>query len=135
MPLRITPSKAPVPTGKRSSLRNKSYEVEPASGRKVYPSRGFPPVVRPPPISDDEVALFHSSRLVSLYNSAQSPPEIAPNIPGESLVLSDPSQSPPEIARHQSLDSQLSSQLTTSRRSASTSRSVKRREVVNCEDN
>ena len=71
MPLRITPSKAPLPTGKRSSLRNKSYEVEPASGRKVYPSLGFPPVVRPPPISDDEAALFHSSRLVSLYNSAQ----------------------------------------------------------------
>ena len=125
MPLRITPSKAPLPTGKRSSLRNKSYEVEPAPGRKVCLSRGYPQIVRPPPLSDDEAALFNSSRSVLLYNSAQSPPEIAPNISGvESLVLSDPSQSPPEIARQQSLDNQLSSQLSTSRRSASTSRNV-----------
>ena len=60
-----------------------------------------------------------------LYNSAQSPPEIAADISrAKSLVLSDPSHSPPEIARHQSSDNQLSSQLTTSRRSASTSRNV-----------
>ena len=83
--------------------------MEPAPGRKVYPSRGYPQIVRPPPLSDDEAALFNSSRSVLLYNSAQSPPEIAPDISGvESLLLSDPSQSPPEIARHQSLDSQLS---------------------------
>ena len=126
MPLRITPSKGPLPVGKRSSLRNKSYEVEPALGRKVYPSRGYPQVIRPPPLSDDEAALFNSSRSVLLYNSAQSPPEIAPNISGaKSIVLSDPSQSPPEIARQQSLDNQLSSQLTTSRRSASTPHNVR----------
>ena len=99
--------------------------MEPAPRRKVYPSRGYPQVVRPPTLSDDKAALFNSSRSVLLYNSAQSPPEIAPDISGaKSLVLSDPSQSPPEIARQQSLENQLSSQLTTSRRSASTSRNV-----------
>ena len=40
------------------------------------------------------------------------------------MVLYDPSQSPPEIARQQSLEDQLSSQLTTPRRYASTSRNV-----------
>ena len=57
---------------------------------------------------------------------AQSLFEVAPDISGAAnlLVLSDPSQSPSEIARQQSLDDQLSSQLTTSRRSASTSRNV-----------
>ena len=35
MPLKITTSKKPLPVAKRSSLRNRSYEVEPASGRKV----------------------------------------------------------------------------------------------------
>ena len=57
---------------------------------------------------------------------AQSLFEVAPDISGAAnlLVLSDPSQSPPEIARQQSLEDQLSSQLTTSRRSASTSRNV-----------
>ena len=125
MPLRITPSKGPLPVKKRSSLRNKSYEVEPTPGRKVYPSRGYPQVIRPPTLSDDEAALFNTSRSVLLYNSAQSPPEIAPNISeGKSLVLSDPSHSPPEIARQQSSDNQLFSQLTTSHRSASTSRNV-----------
>ena len=39
MPLKITPSKSPLPVAKRSSLRNRSYEVEPIPGRKVYPSR------------------------------------------------------------------------------------------------
>ena len=67
------------PFGKRSSLRNKSYEVEPAPGRKVCPSRGYPQVIRPPPLSDGEAALFNTSRSV-LLNSAQSPPEIAPDI-------------------------------------------------------
>ena len=108
MPLRITPSKGPLPIGKRSSLRNKSYEVEPAPGRKVYPSQDFPQVIRPPPLSDEEAALFNRSRSVLLYNSAQSPPEIAPNISGgKSIVLSDPSNSPPEILRNQSLDSDV----------------------------
>ena len=32
MPLTITPSKKPLPVGKRSSLRKKSYEVVPALG-------------------------------------------------------------------------------------------------------
>ena len=129
MPLKITPSKKPLPVGKRSSLRNRSYEVQPASGRKVYPSRDFVAPVRPPPLTDEEVAALqtfnHFSRSVLRYDPAQSLFEVAPDISGgESLVLSDPSQSPPEIARQQSLDSQLSSQLTTSRRSASTSRNV-----------
>jgi hypothetical protein len=35
MPLKITPST------KRSSLRQKSYEVDPIRGPKIYPSRGF----------------------------------------------------------------------------------------------
>ena len=129
MPLKITPSKKPLPVGKRSSLRNRSNEVQPASGRKVYPSRDFVAPVRPPPLTDEEVAALQTSnqfsRSVLRYDPAQSLFEVAPDISGgESFVLSDPSQSPPEIARHQSLDSQLSSQLTTSRRSASTSRNV-----------
>ena len=129
MPKKMSPSKRPLPVGKRSSLRNRAYEVEPASSRKVYPSRDFVAPVRPPPLTDDEVSALQSSNQVSRsvlrYDPAQSLFEVAPDISGgESLVLSDPSQSPPEIARHQSLDSQLSSQLTTSRRSASTSRIV-----------
>ena len=36
MPLKITPSKKPLPVAKRSSLRNRSYKVEPASGRKGF---------------------------------------------------------------------------------------------------
>ena len=78
MPLRITPSKGPLPVGKRSSLRNKSYEVEPAYGRKIHPSRGYAQPIRPPPLSDDEAALFHTSRAVQRYNPAQPPPEITP---------------------------------------------------------
>ena len=129
MPKKVSPSKRPLSVGKRSSLRNRSYEVEPASGRKVYPSRDFVAPVRPPPLTDEEVAVLQTSnqfyRSVLRYDPAQSLLKVAPDISGvESLVLSDPSQSPPEIARHQSLDSQLSSQLTTSRRSASTSRNV-----------
>ena len=129
MPLKISPSKRPLPVGKRSSLRNRSYEVEPASGRKVHPSRDFVAPVRPPPLTNEEVAVLQTSnqlsRSVLRYDPAQSLFEVAPDISGvDSLVLSDPSQYPPEIARHQSLDSQLSSRLTTSRRSASTSRSV-----------
>ena len=115
MSLRITPSKGPLPVGNRSSLRNKSYEVEPAPRRKVYPSRGYPQVIRPPPLSDDEAALFNTSRSVLLYNSAQSPPEIAPQrslMGSEHLLLSDPSQSPPEIAQDQSASDQLPWQLT-----------------------
>ena len=124
MPKKISPSKRPLPVGKRSSLRNRSYEVEPASGRKVYPSREYTAPIRPPPLTDEEVAVLQTSnqlsRSVLRYDPAQSLFEVAPDISGvESLVLSDPSQSPSEIARHQSLDSQLSS-----RRSASTSRSV-----------
>ena len=129
MPKKISPSKRPLPVGKRSSLRNRSYEVEPASGRKMYPSRDFIAPVCPPPLTDEEVAVLQSSnqlsRSVLRYDPAQSLFEVAPDISGvESLVLSDPSESPPEIARHQSLDSQLSSQLTTSHRSASTSCNV-----------
>ena len=130
MPLKITPSKKPPPVAKRSSLRNRSYEVQPASGRKVYPSRDFAAPVRPPPLTDEEVAALQascqSSRSVLRYDSAQSLFEVAPDISGAAnlLVLSDPSQSPSEIARRQSLEDQLSSQLTTSRRSASTSRNV-----------
>ena len=127
MPKRVSPSERPLPVGKRSSLRNRSYEVEPASGRTVYPSRDFVAPIRPPPLTDEEVAVLQTSNQFSRsglkYDPAQSLFEVAPDNSGvESLVLSDPSQSPPEIAPHQSLDSQLSSQLTTSRRSASTSR-------------
>ena len=77
MPLQITPSKGPLPVDKRSSLRNKSYEVEPASGRNVYPSRGYIQPVRPPPLSDEEASSFQTSRSVLRYDPAQSPPEIA----------------------------------------------------------
>ena len=94
-----------MPVGKRSSLRNKSYEVEPASGRKIYPSRGHVQPVRPPPLSDEEAASFQTSRSVKHYDPAQSPPEIAPEnslMVNENLLLSDPSQSPPEIAHDQS---------------------------------
>ena len=81
MPLKITPSKRPLPVAKRSSLRNRSYEVEPIPGRKVYPSREYPSEyqqpIRPPPLSDQEAAAFHTSRSVSRYDPAQSPPEIA----------------------------------------------------------
>ena len=53
--------------------------MEPASGRKVYPSRGYTQPVRPPPLSDVETASFQTSRSVLRYNPAQSPPEIAPD--------------------------------------------------------
>ena len=104
MPKKISPSKRPLPVGKRSSLRNRSYDVEPASGRKVYPSRDFVAPVRPPPLTDEEVAVLQTSnqlsRSVLRYDPAQSLFEVAPDISGvESLVLSDPSHSPPEIAR------------------------------------
>ena len=82
MPLKIIPSKRPLPVAKRSSLRNCSYEVEPIPGRKVYPSREYPSEyqqpIRPPPLSDQEAAAFHTSRSVSRYDPAQSPLEIAP---------------------------------------------------------
>ena len=129
MPLKITPSKNPLPIGKRSSLRNRSYEVQPASGRKVYPSRDFIAPVRPPPLIEEEVAALQLSNQISRsvlrYDPNQSLFDVAPDSSGqESVVLSDPSNTPPEILRQRSIDSQLSSQLTTSRRSASTSRSV-----------
>ena len=99
MPKKISPSKRPLPVGKRSSLRNRSYEVEPASGRKVYPSRDIVAPIRPPPLSDEEVAVLqtsnHVSRSVLSYDPAQSLFEVVPDISGgESLLLSDPSQSP-----------------------------------------
>ena len=125
MPLRITPSKRPLPVGKRSSLRNKTYEVEPASGRKIYPSRGYVQPVRPPPLSDEEAASFQTSRSVQRYDPAQSPSEIAPEnslMVNENLLLSDPSQSPHEIAHDRSSSDQLPWQITTSRRSVRTSR-------------
>ena len=96
----------------------------------MYPSRNFAAPVRPPPLTDEEVAALQascqSSRSVLRYDPAQSLFEVAPDISGAAnlLVLSDPSQSPPEIARQQSLENQLTSQLTTSRRSASTSGNV-----------
>ena len=94
----------PLPVGKRSSLRNKSYEVEPASVWEIYSSRGYVQPVRPPPLSDEEAASFQTSRSVQRYDTAQSPPEIAPEhslLGNENLLLSDPSQSPPEIAHDQ----------------------------------
>ena len=94
--------------------------MEPASGRKIYPSRGNAQPIRPPPLSDDEAALFHTSRSLQHYNPAQSPPEIASErslMGNEHLLLSDPSQSPSEIAQDQSASDQLPWQLTTSRRS------------------
>ena len=89
--------------------------MEPAYGRKIHPSRGYAQPIRPPPLSDDEAALFYTSRSVQLYNPAQSPPEIAPersSLGSEHLLLSDPSQSPPEIAQDQSASDQLPWQLT-----------------------
>ena len=68
MPLKITTSKKPLPVAKRSSLRNRSYEVEPASGRKVYPSREYTQPVRPPPLSDEEVASLQTSCSVLRYD-------------------------------------------------------------------
>ena len=130
MPLKIPTSKKPLPVAKRSSLRNRPYEVEPASGRQVYPSREYTATIRPPLLSDEEAAALQTScwasRSVLRYDPAQSLFEIAPDISeaANPLLLSDPSQSPPEMTRQQSLDDQLSSQLTTSRRSASTSRNV-----------
>ena len=106
MPLKISPSKKPLPVAKRSSLRNRSYEVEPIPGRKVYPSREYPSEcqqpIRPPPLSDQEAAAFQTSRSVSRYDPALSPPEIAPeNSLGvhHNVLLYDPSQSPPDIAQ------------------------------------
>jgi hypothetical protein len=46
MPLKITPSKKPLPVAKRSSLRKKSYEVDPIRGPKIYPSRGLTEPIR-----------------------------------------------------------------------------------------
>ena len=63
---------------------------------------------------------LRTSRSVSRYNPAQSPPEIAPDNSekvNQSLLLSDPSQSPPEIAQERSSSDQLPWQSTTSRRS------------------
>jgi hypothetical protein len=110
MPLRITPSKRPLPVGKRSSLRNKSYEVEPIPGPKVYPSREYPVPVRPPPLFDVEAASFQTSR-------PQIPPESAADT---SLVLSDPMQPPPEVALDPEESINPSWQIATSRRSAQT---------------
>ena len=72
MPLRMTPSKRHLPVAKRSSLRNKSYEVEPAQGRKVYPSRGYPIPVRPPPLPEKKDAAFQS--LISPESAADMSP-------------------------------------------------------------
>ena len=92
IPLKITPSKNPLPLGKRSSLRNRSYEVQPTSGRKVYPSRDFVAPIRPPPLTNEEVAALQSSNQVSRsvlrYDPDQSLFEVAPDISGvESLVI------------------------------------------------
>jgi hypothetical protein len=46
MPLGISLSKRPLPVGKCSSLRNKSYEVEPAPGRQVYLSDDIPVLLK-----------------------------------------------------------------------------------------
>ena len=131
MPLKISPSKKPLPVAKRSSLRNRSYEVELASGRKVHPSREYSAPIRPPPLSDEEAASLQtscsSSRSVLRYDPAQSLFEIALDISGDvnPLLLSDPSQYPHEMARGQSLYDRLSLQLMTSRSSARTSRNVR----------
>ena len=129
MLLKISPSKRPLPVAKRSSLRNRSYEVEPIPGRKVYPSREYSSEyqqpIRPPPLSDQEAAAFQTSRSVSRYDPAQSPPEIAPeNSLGvrHNVLLYDPSQSPLEIAQELSLSDQLPWQTTTSHRSVRASR-------------
>ena len=78
MPLKITHSKKPLPVAKRSSLRNKSYEVVPVPGRKVYLSRDIPEPICPPPLSDEEAAAFQSSRSFVLQDPVQPPPEVAP---------------------------------------------------------
>ena len=93
MPLRITPSKQPLPSGKRSSLRNKSYEVVPALGPKIYPSDNIPAPVRPPPLSDEDAALLFSrsqgfSDPATGMSLLQPPPEVA----------SESVQPPPEVA-------------------------------------
>ena len=74
MPLRISPSKKPLPVGKQSSLRNKSYEVIPAPGRKVYLSDNYPTPARPPPLSDQEVFALQRSNKGS---NSQFPPDSA----------------------------------------------------------
>ena len=80
------------------------------------------PTKKPLPAKRSSVrTALRTSRSVSRYNPAQSPSEIALD---NSEKVNQPSQSPPEIAHEQLLDNQLSSQLTTSRRSASTSRIV-----------
>ena len=113
MPLRITPSKQPLPVGKRSSLRNKSYEVVPALGPKIYPSDNIPAPVRPPPLSDEDAAILFSrsqgfSDPATGMSLLQPPPEVA----------SESVQPPPEVAPD-SLESINSSwQLSTSRRTA-----------------
>ena len=112
MPLRITPSKRPLPVAKRSSLRNKSYEVEPVPGRKVYPSREYPVPVRPPPLSDQEASAFPISR-------PQIPPE---SVAETSLVLADPMQPPPEVASDSAELVSPSWQVATSRRTVRATR-------------
>ena len=113
MPLRITPSKKPLPVGKRSSLRNKSYEVVPAPGRKVYLSDDIPVPVRPPPLSDaDAAALFSRSQVRSDPATGTSP------------LMSDSVQPPPEVAPDSMESIDPSWQIATSRRSARTLRRV-----------
>ena len=85
MPLKITPSKQPLPVAKRSSLRQKSYEVNPIRGPEIYPSRGLSEPVRPPRLSDEEVTAIQSSQVppenASLASdSVQPPPEVAINV-------------------------------------------------------
>ena len=124
MPLRITPSIRPLPVGKRSSLRNESYEVVPALGRKVYLSDNIPVPVRPPPLSDqDAAALFSRSQFRSdpatstsplMSNPLQPPPEVA------SVSV----QPPPEVAPDSMESISPSWQIATSRRSARTLRRI-----------
>ena len=109
MPLTITPSKKPLPVGKRSSLRNKSYEVVPALGRTVYLSDDMPVPVRPPPLSDQEA--------VALFSHSQSRPDPATDT---SPLMSHPLQPPPEVAPDSMESINPSWQIATSRRSART---------------
>ena len=66
-------------------LRSKAGEFQPASGRKIYPSRSMPARILPPQIPPESVAASSVSR------PAQSPPEIAsaiaPGVTNASVAL------------------------------------------------
>ena len=62
MPRKIVHTTKSPPIAKRNPLRNRSYDVIPALGPKVYPSRSYEPRVLPPQIPPEFVAAPYSIR-------------------------------------------------------------------------